>query len=355
MRARWGALLFGIGIFAVVIAAGCAFYVAPRVAQLPYDLALCKPDQSSGCLRPSVAEAKGAKFLQTKGGDDPVVAIQTGDLRSTIEIVPQADLTNTEMTGDLAGKALVWNGYGTVTWLQTGEMISQYKAGIAIDRKTAAAVDWSDQFLQDAGPDAPSAVNFSGQLYKFPFGTQKKDYEYFDRDLRKAMPIKYEAAEEINGLETYKFVQTIPETPLNFSEERLSGLLSRFAEGATGGQVNYSNTRTIWVEPVSGTFIKVQEQQKKTLVPDTGAPTDLLDGTFVYTDQTIANNVKSAGDTKSGVQMISRNLPIGLAVLGAILLILGLVLVTSGRRRTAAAARHRTEEIEADTDADAKA
>ncbi|GAB2600028.1 hypothetical protein Aab01nite_65710 [Paractinoplanes abujensis] len=351
MRARWGAVLFGIGVFAVVIAAGCAFYVAPSVARLPYDLALCKPDQSSDCLRPSVAEAKDAKFLQTKGGPDvptPVVAVQTGTLRSTTEISPQVDLTAEEIKND---DTVIWNGYGTVKWVETDEMVSQYKAGLAIDRDTAAAVDWSDQFLQDAGEDAPSEVNFAGQLYKFPFGTEKKDYEYFDRDLRKAAPIQYQGTEEIDGLETYKFQQTIPDTPLNFTEERLKGLLATFAPDAAGGQVNYSNTRTIWVEPVSGTFIKVQEQQKKTLIPETGAPTALLDGNFIYTDETVANNVKSAGETKSSVLLISRYLPIGLAVLGALLLIIGLVMVTTGRRNSA---RHRAEEITG-AEADAKA
>ena len=77
MKARWGAVLFGIGVFVVVIAAGCAFYVAPSVARLPYDLRMCKTGESGDCLRPSVAEARNAKFLQTKGGDTPVVAIST--------------------------------------------------------------------------------------------------------------------------------------------------------------------------------------------------------------------------------------------------------------------------------------
>ncbi|MET0415541.1 MAG: DUF3068 domain-containing protein [Actinoplanes sp.] len=342
MKARLGALLFGVGVFAVVIAAGCAFYVAPSVARLPYDLALCKDGQTEDCLRPSVAEAQNARFLQTKGGDTPVVAVQTGTLRSTTEIDPQVDQTNEEMTGDLAGEAVVWNGYGTVLWVETNEMISQYKAALAIDRDTAAAVAGDKQFLQDAGPDAPSEVTFSGQLYKFPFGTEKKDYEYFDRDLRKALPIQYQGTEDIQGLETYRFQQVIPDTALNFSADRLTGLLNTFAPDAVSGQVTYSNTRTIWVEPVSGTFIKVQEQQKKALVPDAGAPTQLLDGNFVYTDETVTNNVKSAGETKDSVLLISRTLPIALAVIGALLLILGLWMVISGRR---AAAKHRSEEV----------
>ena len=342
MKARLGAVLFGIGVFAVVIAAGCAFYVAPSVARLPYDLTLCKPGETKDCLRASVAEAPGARFLQTKGGDEPVVAVQTGTLRSTTEVAPQADLTDSEMTGDLDGEAVVWNGYGTVTWVETGEMITQYKASLAIDRDSAAAVAWNDQFLQDAGPDAPSEVTFAGQLYKFPFHTGKKDYEYFDRDLRKALPIQYQGTEKIDGLETYRFQQVVPDSALATPAEKLKGLLTKFAPGATSGQITYSNTRTIWVEPVSGTFIKVQEQQKKTLVPDTGTPTQLLDGNFVYTPDTVANNVESASDTKGQVLLISRTLPIALAVAGALLLIIGLLLVMTARRNNA---RHRTEEI----------
>jgi hypothetical protein len=42
------------------------------------------------------------------------------------------------------------------------------------------------------------------------------------------------------------------------------------------------------------------------------------------------------------VQLISSTLPIALAALGALLLIVGLIMVATGRR---AAARHRAEEI----------
>jgi hypothetical protein len=342
-----GAVLFGVGVFVVVLAAGCAFYVAPAVARLPYDLAVCKDGDDEGCLRPSVAEARNARFLQTKGGDNPVVAIQTGTLRSVTEVVPRPDLTDSELTGNLAGETVVWNGYGTVTWVEQNYMVSQYKAELAIDRETAAAQNWDKQFLQADGPQGASAVSFAGQLYKFPFGTEQRDYRYFDRDLRRALPIQYQGTDEINGLETYRFQQVVPETRLNFAPERLSGLLNTFAPEATSGQVTYSNTRTVWVEPVSGTFIKVQEQQKKTLIPNSGAPTALLDGNFVYTDETIANNVEAAGDTKSRLTLISRTLPIALAVLGALLLIVGLVLVTTGRRTTA---RHRSEEITDDVE-----
>jgi hypothetical protein len=346
VRARIGAVLFGIGVFAVVLAAGAAFYVAPAVSKLPYDLRGCNEGETEDCLRPSVAEARNASFLFTRGGETPVVKIATGTLRSTNAPRPQADITDDEMTGDLAGKAVVWDMYNATTWVEENNaVISQYKAELALDRKTAAAVDWDGQYYQDNGPTGPSEVDFKGQLYKFPFGTEKKDYQYFDRDLRRALPIEYQGTENIQGMEVYRFQQVVPESDLTIPAEKINSLLGAFGGGATSGKVTYSNTRTIWVEPVSGNMIKVAEQQRKTLVPSTGTPVGLLNGDFVYTDETVSNNVKSAGETKDGILLIGRTLPIAAAAIGAILLIVGLILVTTGRR-AASAARHRSENLE---------
>jgi hypothetical protein len=344
VKARLGAVLFGIGVFAVVIAAGLAFYVAPTVARLPYDLKLCTKTVTEDCLRPSVAEATNAQFLYTKGAPTPEVAIKSGTLRSTTEISPLADTTN-DAFGE--GDTVVWRGLGTNVWVEQNEMVSQYEALIALDRDTAAAVNWNGQKLNDTA--TPAAVTFEGQLYKFPFGTEAKTYQYFDRDLRKALPIEYKGTEEIQGLEVYKFEQVVPETDLGFDTARVASLIGAFAPTATSGVVNYSNTRTIWVEPTTGQFIKVSEQQRKTFVPNVGTPTQLLNGDFVYTEDTVTNNVASTGDTKSQILLISRYLPIGLAVLGAVLLVLGLWMVATGRR-AAAAAKHRHEEISEDAD-----
>ncbi|MEV0901509.1 DUF3068 domain-containing protein [Actinoplanes sp. NPDC049802] len=340
MKARLGAVLFGIGFFAVVLAAGIAFYVAPSAARLPYDLKLCTPEVTEDCLKPSIAEAKNARFLYTEGGSNPVVKIETGTLQSTTEIKPLVDTTSEELkSGKIDENTVIWSAYGTVIWAEEDKVVSAYEARLAIDRKTAAAVEWYGQELDDVAkgegfpPQAAEDVSFTGQLYKFPFGTEQKTYQYFDRDLKKALPIEFKGVEDIQGLETYKFEQVIAETPLNFSDERIKSLLGAFATpDATSAQVTYANTRTIWVEPVSGTFVKVQEQQRKKLVPNVGQPTDLLEGVFAYTDETVDNSVESASANKSQVLLISRYLPIGAAVLGSILLIVGLWMVSTSRK-----------------------
>jgi hypothetical protein len=336
MKSRLGAILFGIGVLCVVLAGGFAFYVAPAVTKLPVELRLCKDAQDTDCLRPSVVEAANARFVQVKGDTKPPIAIRTGTLRATTEVMSRADLT-AGLPAKLRDSAVVWNVYSTIKWAETGEMIQKSMTQAAIDRVTGAAASWAGQSLQDAGPTTPTTVDFSGQMYKFPFHTEKRSYPYFDAGLRQALPIEFEDTEQVLGLETYRFRQVIDERPIPSPAETMNALLATFAPAATGGRMTYSNTRTLWVEPVSGSVVKLEEQRAQTLVPDAGPRTPLLAGTFTFTDDTVKNSVESARTTRSQLLLISRNVPIGLAVLGALLLIGGLVLVT-GRRSASEAA-----------------
>jgi hypothetical protein len=150
------------------------------------------------------------------------------------------------MTGDLEGEAVVWDVYGTVKWTQTDDVISQY-CGLALDRappprQVGRAVPQTD------APPAPDDVTFAGQISSSR-STRQKEYQYFDRDLRKALPIKFDGTEQIKGTERTASA-VIEETDLNLAADRV-GAARALAPGATSGKVIY-NTRTIWVEPVSG-------------------------------------------------------------------------------------------------------
>ena len=151
--------------------------------------------------------------------------------------------------------------------------------------RTAAAQQWEGQWL-DTGNDRQS-VNYSGQIYKFPFGTEKKTYQIFDRDILATRPANFVKTEEINGLETYQFTQEIRNGQQEVPDDRLPVLLSQLLPGATAGEVSYNNTRSVWVEPATGQYIKVQEMQQKSLVGNNGQPVVILDAAFTYTDDTI--------------------------------------------------------------------
>src|SRR5262245_17939756 len=100
MRRFVGALLFGLGAIFAVVAVGLPFYVAPAVTKLPYEMVPCPAapaEQPSGCLKPSVAEANDATFLQIQTVDGKlVIEVNTADLRSTTEVIPKARRTADE-------------------------------------------------------------------------------------------------------------------------------------------------------------------------------------------------------------------------------------------------------------------
>ena len=322
MRSRvLGATLLALGVVALIFAGGLAFVVAPTVKQLPYNM---KATQS-------VAEAPNATFLQITNG---VAKVNTGTLRSTVNVTPDAKAT-ADLEAPLAGKAMVWLVGQEVVNTGSTELVSAYSTALAVDRKSGAAQQWSGQWLDTGNRES---VNYSGQIYKFPFGTEKKTYPIFDRDLLSTRPANFVKTEEIEGLETYQFTQEIRNEKLEVPADRLSVVLSQLAPGAKSGVVTYDNTRTVWVEPTTGQFIKVQELQKKTLTPDVGPPVVLLDAPFVYTDDTISSAAETSKENRQKLALVTMWAPIGLSVLGAILLIVGIMLVARGRRAMAAAA-----------------
>src|SRR5689334_19768019 len=157
-----GAALFGLGVLALVFAAGLAFVVAPTVEQLPYDL---EPSQS-------VAVAPNARFLQITKGEAEVV--EGVELRSTITVTPDAKST-ADLSEPLDGEAVVWLVGQQVMRTDTNTLISAYSTSLALDRRTAAAQPWDKAWLDTGNNQEP--VKYSGQIYKFPFATEKKDYE----------------------------------------------------------------------------------------------------------------------------------------------------------------------------------
>ncbi|NYF55847.1 hypothetical protein HDA35_001678 [Micromonospora purpureochromogenes] len=324
-----GAALFGLGVLLLVVAAGLPLYVAPAVTKLPYDLARTT----------SKAQAVNARALKvTVSGGSVSIEVPQATLVSNVEVIPQPEDTADRLPKDLAGKAVIWDVFQTVKNADNGEVFSQYSTELALDRVSGAAVEWDEQWLNETGEDKTPVGNvaYEGQIYKFPFNTKKKDYEVFDRDLKRSTPAKFTGTEAVRGVEAYRFEQRIENETLNTPESSIKTLIGRFAPTATSGKVVYSNTRTLWVDPVTGAYLDVREQQHKEFQPDNGPVTVLLDADFRYTDDTVAKSVKTVEDNRSKIDMVRTYVPIGAGVLGLLALVAGLLLVLRANGDTAA-------------------
>jgi hypothetical protein len=205
-------------------------------------------------------------------------------------------------------------------------------------------VTWSGQCYNDVKTDAgckAGNVAFSGQLYLFPFDTGKRTYQYWDSTLRTALPIQYRGSEKVSGVPAYRFEQVVPPQTLPTDKATVDGLLGFLAPGAHTATMTYQATRTLWVEPKSGAIVAYQEQQERQLVPDTGAPVDLIKATFQYDPATAKTIVKQARDGRFELLLLDRYLPIGLLFVGVLAGVLGLLIA----RRSTAPGAHSADHV----------
>jgi hypothetical protein len=328
MRRFLGAVLAGIGALLLVLAIGLPTFIAPAVSQLPSTLQICKAGSRTdpvGCVPPYDAKATGATYLQIDGSG---AHINIGDLIDTVEIVPQTSKTAAAIAnGTLDSGAMIWDVY-TTTKDTAGAKIAQTSSEVALNRKTGAAVPWSGQFLAD---DSQSTVRFTGNEYQFPFNTQAKDYPVFDDNTHTTSVAKYTSTDNIDGLDAFHFVIHVPSTQIGLAPANMSALLQFFAPKATSGKLMYTDDKELWVDPNTGALVKFRDHQTKTLVADDGTERLLLDGDFKSVDSETAGFVSYAKKNDQMLQLVGVFAPIGLAVFGLIIMIVGLVLLRTPR------------------------
>jgi hypothetical protein len=320
-------VVFGLGVFFVVLAAVLQFYAAPQLVKIP--LAVDKE---------SVSEAKGATFLfiDESVPGSPKISIRTGeDLVATRKIVSDVDASSDDH--------VVFDQFQRVEDTDA-ELVSAATDRVALDRHSAEAVACCKEAV-DSKP-----TEHEGLSYTFPLGTERKNYRFFDTLVRAPFEMRYQGTEQIDGLGVYKFQQNIFEQTTERDRAVPGSLVGQPGELTVTGDIVYSNVRTVWVEPTTGSIIKGQEEQHRVFRAPGGADTTMLDADFAFTPKTVAANVEEATGKKSEIMLISSILPPIALGLGVLLVIIGLVLVLTrsgteggGTRR---AGRRPSDEVE---------
>ncbi len=189
-------------------------------------------------------------------------------------------------------------------------LISASEDLFATDRKTAMAVNGTQYIGADGVPH-------QGLVNKFPFDVEKKTYPMWDGLMNGTVDATFAGEEAVNGLNTYKFVIDIQDAQVDI------------AAGTSG---SYSDQKTMWIDPVTGSFINQTEHQVRTLPSgDT-----VLDLSIAFTDATVQENVDAA-NTNIGLLNIIGMLPLISYLLAALSLVAGLLLLRGTTRRVAGA------------------
>jgi len=246
---------------------------------------------------------------------------------------------------------------------------------VSLNRHTAEAVSDDERpggsvqkprTIEDDKPSTNIALPHEGLAYRFPFDTEKKSYPFFDPIAQKPFDANYDGEDDVNGLTTYRFTQTVgydadgklvePIKYASLYDKNEDGEVTARAElwGLPGDPYEpvtmtrfYAAQRTFWVDPVTGTVVKAEEHANHYYARDPLKPEmALADYKVTSTEQTVESQVAAARNERDRLALWSRILPISLAATGLVALIGAALLGAFSLRVESALAEPGEDDIE---------
>lgn len=312
MRRKAGLVLLALAVFFTALSPLMRWYAFPRLAKIPADQ-----------YQDMVLEAKDATLLDygtMRAKKVPKVTIvQT--LKGNVEAAEKIEET--------AGRdVVVWDGLSYVQGPDR-KMVSKISERYIFDAHTQEPVHARGEMV-DGDP-----VKREGLEFKWPFLTEKRDYEYFDAQARVTAPIHYKGTQDFRGIEVYYFEQTIPWTKVPFPKTMPVQGITPESVAKTGTTRWYTTVRKFWVEPLTGAPVYGEEIHKEELRGGT-----LLGGREKVTafaghvkmrEDYIRSTVDMVKGKRTLVLLMTSYLPWGFLALGVLLLSLSLWLEARGR------------------------
>ena len=241
MRRLLGPILVGIGAFLVVTGLLARFYAYPALAVAPIDQNSVTDLEASGA---TILDLSTLKEVTT---DMTVVNRTVGDVEAS------------EEAGDNTG---VWAG--TTSYRdQIGNIRSRSAERYAFDAHTGEAINCCGGFEETTDGEREE-VKRSGQISKYPFGTEQQDYKFWDATLGQAVTTKFVKEDEIDGLKVYEFKYEVPTTTVG-TREIPPSLVGLEGTEALEVEIQYSTITQHWVEPTTGVVIDRVSETANTL------------------------------------------------------------------------------------------
>lgn len=309
MRKPIGFTLAIIGAVLLAAALILKVWVAPQAVKIPDDTKVTTVATGTGS---GINLANGQPFIDT-----PITA------------------TRNLSTGKADDDTVIWTMKVKLSDA-AGNAVTSYTDRVAVDRDSMKAKSGHGEKVID-DKYGERAVKHEGLTYHFPFHTEKKSYDFFDVNTGKAYPAKYTGTGELDDLDVYTFEQTVPATKIR--EAQVPGQLLGVAAPQVTLDVFYTNKRKLWVEPTTGWILKAQEAATTTLrMPGTNQDVaTVLSTDLTFTDETVDDLADRAEDDKGKIDLVEKTLPLTALIVGGVLLVVGLVLVLTGRRAAPAA------------------
>jgi hypothetical protein len=299
VRKALSIIVIAIGVFCLVLAAGLRFYAPSRAEKTPLNLNI------------TLVSTGPASLLNAATGQ-----VEQANLIATRYVRTDSATSNSDVTVVQETLCIVRDQddpppCGTDN--RDPRIVSITTDRVAADRKTAESVN-AQKYGENVNGD--TSVKHVGLSYKWPFHAKKQSYKFYDPSSGQSPDAKYVGTEKIAGLNLYKYQADITNIDLPLPGVNIPG--------------KYSDSRTVWIDPVTGVIVKGVEHQVRTLADGTPA----VATTLTFNQDAINYQVKQAKDGRSKITTLTVVAPLVALVLGIVLLLVGVLLWSrdSGRR-----------------------
>lgn len=308
MRRTFGFVAVAVAVFALASAALLAFYVPDKAKKTPLDLNVTLYGNGSGQYFDSAANKLVPVTLRS------VRHVRTDTTASTgsVIVVDQGIC----IMRDAAGR--------TTCSLDPKKIVSAVLERIAASRTSALSVKG---FRSPADHSVVSQLDgkdvaHEGLTLKFPFDAKKHSYPFWDYNLERAATANYTGTTKVAGLTAYRYHVVVPKTKVDV------------VAGVAGF---YSDDRTLYVEPQTGTILESVDHQLKNFA--NGSVAAQID---LSTDQqSIQYQANKARDGINEINAVSETWPIVLLVVGVVIGVLAFVLLRGAGDERSGVSAHR--------------
>ncbi len=328
----------GLGAALLIAALLLSTYTKGQIAKIPLDIDATLISEGTG----DAFDPESLNAQQFVVDEDVPLAMQQ---QITVESPSNADVVTLQVGSTLRR---------TDKQQDRGLLLAMVDT-VTLNRKTALAVSSESnpggavqkpRTIEDEDPPTNIALPHEGLTYRFPFGTEKKTYPFFDPIAQKPFDANYSGEDDVNGLTTYKFNQNVGYDndgklvePVEYAslydddaDSRVTAPAAMWGiEGDPEEEITmnryYAAQRTFWVDPVSGTIVKQTDRANHYYAREALEPeVTFAEYTVTTNAESVESQVAAAQDERDTVALWGRILPITFTALGLINLVGGALL-----------------------------
>lgn len=304
MRRVSGVILVGLGAFFVALALLLRFYMAGQLVKYPLDEYQVSTLQGSNVTYFSASKLK--------------------------DLTVNVTVTDT-IRGDVAagnGQRAVWNEFTDTRDTTNGVEIQPSTRRVAFDRSNGEIINCCGNQV-----NGDPSVSQSGLAFFWPFNAQKKTYTIFDTTANKPLPASFAGTDTIDGLQVNKYVESVTGEPAG-SQTLPGNLVGMKGQPSVTLPEYYQGTNTYWVEPQTGSPVKITQNRQLTLRDSSGKTRLLLfSGHLNMTPSTVATIANKTKTSRTQLTALNSTFPLAGLLVGVVLIVIGLVLAVTGRER----------------------